>query len=96
VIQYVQTNELGAMFRFGEVVSIARDNIGDIVIVALATFGASFVLSAVLGVLNIIPCLGQIVSVIISIAAGPYLMAISGHLYGQIAAKGSSKEAKFS
>lgn len=87
VIQYVRTNEMGAMFRFGEVVAIARENAGDIVIAALASFAASLVLSAVLGVVNIIPCLGQIISVVVGIAAGPYLTAVTGHLYGQIAAK---------
>lgn len=95
VIQYVQTDELGAMFRFGEVLSIARDNIGDIVITALASFGASLVISTAIGVINIIPCLGQIVGLLIGIAVGPYLTAVTGHLYGQIAAKGQSKEAKF-
>ncbi len=96
VIQYVRTNELGAMFRFGEVIAIARENLGDIVIAALASFGASFVLSAALGVINIIPCLGQIISLVIAIAMGPYLTAVSGHLYGQIASKSWGKEAKFS
>ena len=96
VIQYINTNELGAMFRFGEVVAIARQNVGDIVIAALASFAASLVLSVVLGGVNIIPCLGQIISIAVGIAAGPYLTAVTGHLYGQIAAKGSSKEVQFS
>lgn len=95
VIQYVNTNELGAMFRFGEVIAIARANVGDIVIAALASFAAGLVLSMVLGAMNIIPCLGQIISLVVGIAAGPYLTAVTGHLYGQIAAKGDSKEAKF-
>jgi hypothetical protein len=95
VIQYVNTNELGAMFRFGEVVAIARENVGDIVIAALASFAASLVLSIVLSAINFIPCLGQIASIVIGIAAGPYLTAVTGHLYGQIAAQGDSKEAKF-
>lgn len=95
VIQYVNTDELGAMFRFGEVIGIARENVGDIVVAALATFGASLVLAMVLGVVNIAPCIGQIISFIVSIAVGPYLTAVSGHLYGQIAAKGGGKEEKF-
>jgi hypothetical protein len=95
VIQYVRTNEMGAMFRFGEVVTIARENVGDIVIAALASFAASLVLGVVLSAANLIFCVGQIASVVIGIAAGPYLAAVSGHLYGQIAAKGSSKETTF-
>ncbi|MEJ2746814.1 MAG: DUF4013 domain-containing protein [Anaerolineae bacterium] len=88
VIQYVNTNELGAMFRFGEVLAIARQNMGDIIITALASFGASLVVGVVLSALNIIFCVGQIMGLVIGIAAGPYLTAVTGHLYGQIAAKG--------
>ncbi len=95
VIQYVNTNELGAMFRFGEVVAIARENVGDIVIAALASFVASLVISVVLGIFSAIPFIGWCGGPIIGIVVGPYLTAVTGHLYGQIAAKGDSKEAKF-
>lgn len=97
VIQYVREGNLGACFRFGEVLSIARDNFADILIAGLTPFGFSLVLSIVLGVLNVIPCLGQILSVIIGIAVGPYLAAVTGHLYGQIAGKigGTPPEEKF-
>ncbi|GJM40896.1 MAG: hypothetical protein DHS20C20_11780 [Ardenticatenaceae bacterium] len=97
VIQYVREGNLGACFRFGEVLGIARDNFGDILIAGLTPFGFSLVLSIVLGVLNVIPCLGQILSVIIGIAVGPYLAAVTGHLYGQIAGKigGTPPEGKF-
>ncbi len=91
VLQYVNTNELGASFRFGEVIGLARQYLGDIVMVLLVSFGAGLALGAVNGVLNFIPCLGQIASVVVSIAAGPYLMAATGHLYGQIALKASGK-----
>lgn len=91
VLQYVNTNELGACFRFGEVIGLARQYLGDIVMVLLVSFGAGLALGAVNGVLNFIPCLGQIASVVVSIAAGPYLMAATGHLYGQIALKASGK-----
>lgn len=96
VIQYVRTNELGAMFRFSEVVAIARENVGDIVIAALASFAASFVFSIVIGVFSAIPFIGWCGGPILGIAVGPYLAAVTGHLYGQIAAKGNSKEAQFS
>ena len=95
VIQYVNTNELGAMFRFSEVIAIARENVGDIVIAALASFAASLVISVVLGVFSAIPIVGWCGGPIIGIVVGPYLTAVTGHLYGQIAAKGDSKEAKF-
>jgi hypothetical protein len=87
VIQYVREGDLGACFRFGEVLAIVRDNVSDILIAGLTPFAASFVLSIVLGVINIVPCLGWIVSILLSIAVGPFLTAVTGHLYGQIAGK---------
>jgi hypothetical protein len=86
VIQYVRTNSLAACFRFGEVIAIIRENVGDIVIAGLAAFGATFVLNVVVGGLSIIPCLGQIVGVLLLFAGSPWLLAMMGHLYGQIAA----------
>ncbi|MDX1688550.1 MAG: DUF4013 domain-containing protein [Candidatus Promineifilaceae bacterium] len=86
VIQYVRTDEFGATLRFGEVLGIARDHMGKILMAALAALVASLVLSAVVGALNVIPCLGQIVGLVIGIVAGPWLSMSIGHLYGQIAA----------
>lgn len=97
VIQYVREGNLGACFRFGEVLAIARENLGDIVIAGLTPFAASFVFSMLFGVLSIIPCLGWIASFVLGIAVGPYLTAVTGHLYGQIAGKigGTPPEEKF-
>lgn len=91
IVQYVRTNDFGACFRFGEVAQIARDNIGDILIVVLVSFAIGLVISAVTGILSIIPCLGWIAALVIGVAAGPYVSALSGHLYGQIAAKTRGK-----
>jgi hypothetical protein len=82
VIQYVRTGELGAMFRIGEVIAIARENISDILIAALAAFGASLLLNIVVGVLAIIPCIGWIAAAILGLAGAPWLIAVNGHLYG--------------
>jgi amino acid transporter len=87
-IQYVRHGEFGAMFRLGEVFGIARDNAGPIIIAALALFGFSLALSVVVTVLSVIPCLGTIAGVILSILSTPWLMAATGHLYGQIARSG--------
>ncbi len=97
VIQYVRKGDLGACFRFGEVLAIVRDNFADILIAALTPFAASFVLSIVFGLLNIIPCLGTIAAFFLSFAITPYLSVVTGHLYGQIAGKigGTPPEEKF-
>ncbi len=87
VVQYVRTDDFGAVFQFGNVFGIARDNIGNILIAFLVTFGASFVLNLVIGTIAIIPCIGWIIAFVIAIAVTPYLIALTGHLYGQIAAQ---------
>ena len=86
IIQYVRTDDFGACFRFSEVLAIARDNIADIII----TFLATWVASLAIGLLSIVPCIGWLAGLV----ALPYLSAVSGHLYGQIAAGPSDKEVK--
>jgi hypothetical protein len=85
IIQYVQTDDFGACFRFGEVLGIARDNVGPILMSALALFVVSFLLSFV----QLIPCIGQIVGLF----TVPYMGIATGHLYGQIARNMGSKPA---
>lgn len=89
LIQYVRTNDFGALFRFGEVYALTRDNIGDIVITVVVGLAAGLVIGAINGILQIIPCLGPILGMVFSAAAGPWLMFAFGHLYGQIAFKSS-------
>jgi hypothetical protein len=95
VIQYVRTNELSACFRFSEILAIVRHHMGNIVIAALAPFAASMVLGFVLTFLSIIPIVGWCGVPIISMAVGPYLLAVTGHLYGQIGAGMDSVSEKF-
>lgn len=89
MIQYGRTGQLGSCFRFGEVIAIARRNVGDILIVFVAVLVVTFVYGAFTSVLSAIPCLGWIIGLVISLAFSPYVMMLTGHLYGQIAAKES-------
>jgi hypothetical protein len=82
-IQYIRTNEFGALFRFGEVFGIVRDNIADILLSIVATFAANFVVSSISSILIWTICVPFVLAF-----AGPVWVNISvGHLYGQIAAK---------
>lgn len=94
-VQYVRTGEFGACFRFGEVLGIARDYIGDILITVIFALAASFVISIATTVLSAIPCIGWILTMVIAALAGPWLMVSIGHLYGQIAAKMGGKAEKY-
>lgn len=85
-IQYVRTGELSACFRFGEVIGIARDNISDIAIIAVAMIAANFVIQAVVGALAATGC-GLIIAIPLGWITLPWISASAGHLYGQVAAK---------
>jgi hypothetical protein len=87
MIQYGRTGQLGACLRFGEVLGLVRTHVGDILFALIAIIVLSVVFGAATSVLNVIPCLGQIASLILGIFFFPYLVMVTGHLYGQIAAK---------
>jgi hypothetical protein len=93
-IQYLRTEDFGAMFRFREVFQIVQANVGDILVTVAVSIAAGVVLSLLTGVLSIIPCLGWIAGVIISLLFTPWLSFALGHLYGQIAAKGAALKAE--
>ncbi len=86
-IQYAIKDDFGACFRFGEVFDIIRNHVADILITFVVIMAAGFGLSLVTGVLSFIPCLGWIAALIMSLVFGPYIMMVTGHLYGQIGAK---------
>ena len=88
-IQYAREDNLSACFQFSEVIGIARDNIGDILIALVVVFAVSFVISLV----SWIPIVGWIVA----LAGNAYIIFVTGHMYGQIGAKvgGAPKEKEF-
>lgn len=86
-IRYAMTDELSACFRFSEVFAIVREHFANILISVGVIIVAAVALSLVTGVLGLIPCLGWIAAVVISLAFGPYIAAVTGHLYGQIGTK---------
>lgn len=86
-IQYVRTNEFGALFRFGEVLGIARDNLSDILLTVVVNIAAQFVLSTVTGIISFTVC-GPI---IVGLGGSVWITISLAHLYGQIAAKMDNK-----
>jgi len=72
IAKYVAANDLGAAFRFGEVIALVRDN--------FSTYLITFLLS---WVANLIGQLGSIVCGIGWLATVPYAFMVTGHLYGQ-------------
>jgi len=87
LIQYAIKGEFGALFRFGEIRDLISNHMADILMTFLITLVASVVISFVFGLLALIPCLGWIAAIVAGLAVGPYISFVTGHLYGQIAAK---------
>lgn len=87
VIQYIRTDNPSSMYKVGEVLGLVRDNIADIGIMIVALIGAGLVIGFVAAMFNIIPILGQLIYILITIATTPYLALVSGHMIGQLAAK---------
>jgi hypothetical protein len=69
---YVDRDDLGAAFRFGEVLSFVRDN--------FKTYLLTFVMS---WVASLVGSLGALVCGIGWLVTGPYSYMVTGHLYGQ-------------
>ncbi len=89
-IQYVRTDEFGALFRFGEVIAIARENIVDILLSYLIVWAANLILSVLTTILVITIC-GPFIAFLGGTA---WIVVATGHLYGQIAAKSEGKKAE--
>jgi hypothetical protein len=84
-IQYTRTKEIGACLRIGEMLGLTRRNSGSYIMIFLVIIGMSIVMSLVVGVLGIIPCLGWILALIISLLLAPYFTVLVAHLCGQYA-----------
>ncbi|HZD10537.1 MAG TPA: DUF4013 domain-containing protein [Candidatus Binatia bacterium] len=82
-VQYVRHGTLGSLLRFGEVLELTRNNLGDIALAWLALLVANIVLQLVVSISAITIC-GPF---ILGLAGPVWFLAAAGHLYGQIATK---------
>jgi len=90
-INYSRQGAFAACFRFGELFSVISENMSDYLTACAVAFGggmaASFVLSAAMGVLAWIPCVGILIAWVLSAISSAWMMTVYGHLYGQVGAK---------
>ncbi len=94
-IQYIRHGSLSACFQFSEVINIARSQLGNIIMTVIALMAASFAFSTISMILNIIPCLGQLAWLVLTLLYFPYQQMVTGHMYGQIAANIDGKKSNF-
>ena len=87
-LNFARKGTFAACFEFGEIWRIMSKNLGDYIvawlIIIVVGIAASFLIGIVGGVLAFIPCCGWILSWVLLGVAGVYIMAVFGHLFGQI------------
>jgi len=83
-IQFIRTGEFGSLFRFSEIINIAREDVVNILLTIVAAIAANLVL----GIFTWIPICGWF---IISPLGTAWIMISTAHLFGQIAAEDKGK-----
>jgi hypothetical protein len=90
-LNFARKGTFAACFEFGEIWHIMSKNLGDYIvawlIIIVVGIGVSFVISIVGAVLAIIPCCGWILAWILFGVTTVWILAVFGHLFGQIGAE---------
>ncbi|MCC7352712.1 MAG: DUF4013 domain-containing protein [Anaerolineae bacterium] len=76
-IRYAETNELSALFRFGDIVSFTTSNIGPVIVVIVVGWVASLIASIV----------GLLLCGIGLVVTTPWATLVMAHLYAQVGMK---------
>jgi len=83
LIQFARTEQIGACLRIGELIQIARTNTGDYLTIVAIVAAISFAVGLVSGILSLIPCLGTIILIVISILSPLYIGLVAANMAGQ-------------
>lgn len=76
-------DDLGAVDGMKRSYEIVKSNIGDVIILIVAIFGLGVVMAIISGIINLVPMLGQLVSMLLSGAFGGYLTVVLVRVYRQ-------------
>jgi hypothetical protein len=89
-IEYAHKGTFAACFQFKEIFAQIRKNAGTFFTAWGVYLGVSIAASLAAGIigglLGWIPCLGQLVALVVGFAAGIYTLLVYGHLFGQYGA----------
>jgi hypothetical protein len=89
LLNFARKGTVVSCFEFGEIWRIISKNLGDYIvawlIIIVVSIGVTFVISIVAIPLWLIPCVGGIAAWVLFGASNVYIMAVFGHLFGQIA-----------
>lgn len=84
VAQFTQEGSIASCFRLGEILGMVRSKLSPLVTIWL-TLLAIVILFGVAGTLvGLIPCIGQLVLWVASLALSYYINSVYGHLVGQL------------
>jgi len=83
LIQFARTEQIGACFRIGELIQIAKTNTGDYLTIVAIVAATSFAVGLVSFILGLIPCLGAIVVIVITLIAPLYIGLVAANMAGQ-------------
>lgn len=90
-LQYAGHGRLGACLRVGDIVRFTLKNVGNLLLIVIILIGVgagiNLVVGLISGALNMIPCVGQLLAVLLFLALLPlevWLIALQGHLIGQL------------
>jgi hypothetical protein len=100
MVHYAKEDNFGSLFKLGTVFGLVRANAGTFFMAWIVALVFGFVAGLVLGgagtILSIIPCIGWLAALIISMLATPYITAVYSHLFGQYGDKAYSTPAPIS
>lgn len=93
MVLYLRTKSIGGCLNFGAVRTIISEQASNILMVMLVIMGTYFVISTVAGFFAVIPCIGIVITFLITPVTTAYIGAVSAHLMGQLARVTDGKEA---
>lgn len=89
-LHYAGKGTFGACFEVKEILKIATSNLGNFVIAWLMSIILGFVIGLIAGAVSVligwVPCIGWIISWIVTAFAGVWTSTVYAHLFGQVGA----------
>ena len=89
-IEYMEKGTFSSCFNFKDMLARVRKNAGAFFtawgVYLGVSIGASIASAFVGTILGWIPCLGQMVAIVVGLASGMYVLLVYGHLFGQYGA----------
>jgi hypothetical protein len=85
IVNFANAGTIGSGFQLGKIWAIISQNMGRMLVTLGVAFLAIIIVGVVGGILQIIPCLGQIAAWLISFAASFYILLVFAYNCGHIA-----------